>query len=217
MRKKLDGILFDLDGTLWDSSRQVAVSWNETLKRYPKVHRELDERDIRGIMGLQVPEIAGKLFPDLDRSESVELVTKCCREECAHLVRTGGVLFEGLKETLEHLSKEYPLFIISNCLEGYIESFLEYHKTASYFQDFLAAGATGKGKAYNIKKMMEQYTLQRCIYVGDTAGDQQAAKEAGIPFVYAVYGFGTVHAPCHKLEKFSDLPDLIKRIEEIMK
>mgnify|MGYP000694851363 CR=1 FL=1 len=29
------GILFDVDGTLWDSAAQVAESWNEVLARYP--------------------------------------------------------------------------------------------------------------------------------------------------------------------------------------
>ncbi len=73
--KKLDGIMFDLDGTLWDSSKEVALSWNETIKRYEEVKRTLTQKDIRGIMGLQVPGIAQKLFPDLEEEKRVEIVS----------------------------------------------------------------------------------------------------------------------------------------------
>lgn len=212
--KKLDGIIFDLDGTLWDSSKEVAISWNKTIKRYDEIERELTLADIQGIMGMQVPEIAKKLFPDLKEEKRVEVVTACCREECAHLRKRGGRLFEGMRETMESLSGRYPLFIVSNCLEGYIEAFLEAHRLDGIFRDFLSAEATGFDKAGNIRLIRENYHLTHTIYVGDTRGDQEACRKSNTPFVFASYGFGNVSEDGWKIEKISDLPDLIGQIED---
>ncbi|HIS56377.1 MAG: HAD family hydrolase [Lachnospiraceae bacterium] len=214
--KKLDGIMFDLDGTLWDSSKEVALSWNETIKRYEEVKRTLTQKDIRGIMGLQVPGIAQKLFPDLEEEKRVEIVTACCLEECGHLRKTGGDLFAGMRETIETLAEQYPLFIVSNCLEGYIEAFLEFHRMGRFFSDFLAAGTTGLEKADNIKRIRQKHHLEKVIYLGDTAGDQEACEKSGTPFVFASYGFGHVRPGGWQIGKISDLPDLIRQIEEII-
>lgn len=214
--KKLDGILFDLDGTLWDSSKEVTVSWNKTIKKYKEVNRILTLQDIQGIMGLQVPGIAKKLFPELEEKKGIEIVTACCREECDHLRMTGGELFDGMKETIEKLAEKYPLFIVSNCLNGYIESFLEFHQMGRFFKDFLSAEATGLEKADNITLIRKKYQLEHAVYLGDTGGDQKACEKSGTPFVLASYGFGEVVGAVWKVKKISDFPDLIKQIEERM-
>ena len=50
------GIIFDMDGTLWDSAENVAKSWNEAIKKDGSVKRELTTADIQGVMGKTMDE-----------------------------------------------------------------------------------------------------------------------------------------------------------------
>jgi len=63
-------------------------------------------------------------------------------------------------------------------------------------------------KSENIKLVMERSSLEHPVYVGDTLGDQQAAKGAGVPFVYATYGFGTADQFDYQLDRFDQLLNL---------
>ncbi|MEA3321165.1 MAG: HAD family hydrolase [Bacillota bacterium] len=188
----MDSIIFDLDGTLWDSRETVLVAWNEILKNDDKIEKELTSDDFKATMGLQMHEIEKILFPDMEEKYRAQLSNKCCEAERMLLEQKGGQLYEQLEEVLESLSQKYKLFIVSNCQEGYIEAFYKYHQLETYFIDYENPGRTGLSKGENIKLIIERNQLKSPVYVGDTLGDQQAAKAAGIPFVYANYGFGEV-------------------------
>lgn len=61
---KTDSIIFDLDGTLWDSIDGIAASWNEALaERFPDVPRRLSAEDVRAVLGKTIPEIGRAFFP----------------------------------------------------------------------------------------------------------------------------------------------------------
>lgn len=205
----IDSIIFDLDGTLWDSTEGVLESWNQTIDKFSDIRKKLTVEDIKGIMGLTVEDIAAKFFPDLDDRQRLDIINQCCEDECLLLERKGGVLFPKLEEVLEELSKKYKLFIVSNCQCGYIECFYKAHKLEKYFVDFENPGRTGLSKGENIKLIMERNKLKSSIYVGDTAGDQKAAKFAGIPFVYARYGFGEVKEYDYVIDSFEELLKLV--------
>jgi phosphoglycolate phosphatase len=98
---------------------------------------------------------------------------------------------------------------VSNCQEGYIEAFLDYHKLGKYFLDFENPGRTGLTKGENIKLVIERNQLQHPVYVGDTKGDQEAATFAGIPFVFARYGFGQPETYHFVIDRFDQLLDLV--------
>ena len=72
------GILFDLDGTLWDSSRQVVESWNVVLEQQPDVRRRVTMKDIQGFMGLPMDEIGRRCFRDEGLSEERNMRTSIC-------------------------------------------------------------------------------------------------------------------------------------------
>ncbi|MDQ0428795.1 phosphoglycolate phosphatase [Planomicrobium stackebrandtii] len=200
----MDSIIFDLDGTLWDSTAVVGEAWNSVLKA-EKVQTELSQDDVKGVMGLQQKEIGQKLLPDLSGEEQQALLKQFSKVECQYLSARGGQLFDGVEEVLKELSKKYKLYIVSNCQEGYIESFYAYHELDKHFLDFENPGRTGLTKGENIKLIMERNKLKNPVYIGDTEGDHQAAKFAGIPFVYAAYGFGEVSGFDHSIGKFGDL------------
>lgn len=141
---------------------------------------------------MQIPDIAKVLFDYLDEERELELINKCCQIENQYLLEKGGKLYPKLEEGLQELFKKYQLFIVSNCQEGYIEAFLEFHHLEKYDQDFENPGRTGLAKGQNIQLIIERNQLTCPIYVGDTQGDRDAAAYAGIPFVYAAYGFGKV-------------------------
>lgn len=207
----MDSIIFDLDGTLWDSRKTVAKSWTKVVRDAACSRTEVTEDDLRGTMGLQIRDIASILFGDLSEEQRMELILACCERENTELKREGGILFEGLEETLEVLSKKYRLFIVSNCQEGYIESFYAYHGLERYFEDFENPGRTGLSKGENIRLVMERNNLKAPVYVGDTQKDQEAAKYAGIPFVYAAYGFGDVDDWEYRIESINELVGLFGR------
>ena len=205
----IDSIIFDLDGTLWDSTDAVLKAWASVIEDAKDVKQEITREDLQGIMGLQIKEIGDKFFPYLDENRRLEILEICCTEERELLRKEGGVLFPKLESILSTLSEKYELFIVSNCQCGYIESFLEYHKLSCYFKDIECAGNTGLSKGENIKRVIERNKLKQSIYVGDTQGDCDGAKLAGIPFVYAAYGFGKVESYDKKIGSIEELLKLV--------
>lgn len=204
----IDSIIFDIDGTLWDSTYVIADAWAKIIaeKYRPDVHYTPD--DLKAQFGKLLPDIAKALFPDLPEEEQLELMDACCEEEHKALVLNSPGVYPGMEETLKELCKKYPLYIVSNCQAGYIECLYEATGIQQYFKDGLCPGDTGNPKADNIKAIVEKHGLKHPVYVGDTMGDYLATKEAGLPFVFAKYGFGEVDTPDYVIEKPEDLLSL---------
>ena len=208
-----DGILFDLDGTLWDSVTEVTKSWNigileEKVDRVP-----LTEADVRAGMGKTLPDIAAILFPMLPRPRQLEVMDHCCQVENDYLAKHGAYVFPGVEETLKTLSAQCPLFVVSNCQSGYIEAFFEGTGLGKYFAGLECAGNTGKPKSENIALVCRREGLKNPVYVGDTALDCQSAREAGVPFIHAAYGFGKVEG-VPAIHFFTELPELLSQLSK---
>lgn len=201
----IDSIIFDLDGTMWDSTPVVAVAWNHVLEQHPEANYIATEEKLHKLFGRPIPEIARIMMPHLDEETRQNIIDACSEEEHRCLRQTPGTLYPELETTLAALSSRYPLFIVSNCEAGYIETFLEVTGLGKYFTDFECPGNTGLVKGPNNKLIIERNHLSSPIYVGDTQGDKDSAVYAGIPFCYASYGFGSVDTWDYKIETFSDL------------
>lgn len=187
-----DGIFFDLDGTLWDACPQLTVSWNQALEFHKVPRAPLTVREVRDCMGLLLDDIAQALLPMLPKEGQDRVIHDCVRLELEYLARHGGSLFPGEEKTLAALRAQCPLFVVSNCEEGYIQAFYQGTGLGHFFSDFESAGHTGLPKSENIRLVAERNGLKRPVYIGDTALDASSAKEAGVPFLHAAYGFGKV-------------------------
>lgn len=206
----IDSIIFDLDGTLWNATEVMLDAWNNTLKQNKAIKEEIKLKDFQSVMGLQIKDIGNKFLPDLDEDNQEKVLKECCSVQCDYLLKHGGILYDKLEETLKELSNQYKLFIVSNCENGYIESFFKFHKLEAYFLDFEHPGRTNLTKGENIKLLVERNNLLSPIYVGDTEGDLKAARFAKIPFVYARYGFGEVEGYDYAIDNFNELLELVK-------
>ena len=210
------GIIFDLDGTLWDASKQVVPAWNRVLDLYPQLHKHITETDMQGFMGKTLDTIAGLMFPNLDEKESLKILRECCQEEQIYLQEHGGTLYPNLEKTLMFLQDKYKLFIVSNCQDGYVQAFLNHHGLGRYFTDYEMSGRTGQIKGENIKLILDRNHLTKAVYVGDTQGDMEAAIYAGVPFIYAKYGFGNLNCEenvIYYIEQIIDCADKIFAID----
>ena len=207
------GVIFDLDGTLWDSSYQVGIAWNDALRRNG-YDIELTPRDMTVMMGRTVPEIGEIVFPFIELERRKLLLEDCCAEENRRLNLYGGEVFPGVLEGLKRLAEKYPLYIVSNCQDGYIQSFLNYHKASPYIFDIECIGRTGLAKAGNIKLIVDRNHLDKAVYIGDIGRDMRSAEEAGVPFIFAAYGFGDAPDAQMRIERFGELEALLTKVFE---
>lgn len=204
----MKGIIFDVDGTLWDSTEMVAVAWNKVIKDEGIEHKELEEKDLKKEFGKPMEAIGESLFPEMPKDEMMKLMEKMLKYENGLVAAGPCVIFEGVQETIKKLSEKYPLYIVSNCQDGYIEAFLQYSKLGEYFKDFTCPAYTGRLKGENIRIIMERNGLSEAVYVGDTQGDVNSCKEAEIPMIYAAYGFGKVEKADASIQSFDELLDM---------
>lgn len=206
------GIIFDMDGTLWDSAENVAKSWNIAIEESGFIQRTLTVEDIKGVMGKTMDVIAKILFPELSEIQRVLLLESCCRKENDYLRQHGGTLYDGVEELFLKLREKYHVSIVSNCQGGYIEAFLDYYKLGDLVDDFECYGKTLKQKGDNIKLVVERNQLKEAIYVGDIQGDYDSSMEAGVGFVHAAYGFGTIREEVAAINSLSELPGLLEKM-----
>lgn len=191
----MDGIIFDVDGTLWDSTEEVAIAWNQALREHTQVEMVLTSEILKKEFGKPMVEIMEDLFPEFSREEHDQMAGFMFDYENRRMEHASCFVYDKVKETIISLSTQYQIFIVSNCQAGYIEAFLKNTGLEDYVIDHLCPGDTGVLKADNIRLVMERNGLKSAVYVGDTQGDADACKKAGIPMIYAAYGFGQVEEP----------------------
>ena len=206
------GLIFDMDGTLWDSSENVAASWTEKMHELGYDRPDITREDIMNVMGLTMDRIADKIFGDLPKDERMELLDTCCQYENEYLRKNGGVLYPDLEKTLLRLKEKYHLYIVSNCQKGYIEAFLDYFGFWKYFDDIECYGNNLKEKGDNIALLAERNSLERAFYIGDIQGDYDATMKAGLEFIHAAYGFGKIEQTVPELMNFYEIPEMLESL-----
>lgn len=209
---KIDSIILDVDGTIWNTTGIVASAWNKVIdENFPQVSHVTADI-LKGQFGKTMDVIADNLFGVLSAEEKKLLMEKCCIEEQkALLSNTENITYKGVIKTLQKLSKRVPLFIVSNCQKGYIELVIEKNGITDLIKDFECFGNNGNSKDENIRLIVKRNGLENPVYVGDTQGDYEACKKAGVPFVWAAYGFGCPNDDKYfaKLEEFAQLEELL--------
>lgn len=206
------GILFDLDGTMWDSAESVAKSYNIALANLG-YDMTLTAKDVKSVMGKTMYEIAHIFFDELSKEKATEIMDYCTEVEGEYIAEYGGDLYSNLENTLAKLKDDgWFIACVSNCQSGYIEAFLDFSKLHRYFDDIECWGNTLKLKAYNISLVANRNGLTDVVYVGDTMGDYESALEAGAKFIHASYGFGKVPSGTSAIKSLSELPSLAQKL-----
>ena len=207
----MDAVIFDLDGTLWDAMEPIFEAWKEALRRTAARHIDLTEPVLRSWMGKTPKEISALAFPDEPQAVQMAEMQKLYDYENELLRHRGGRLYPQLREVLKTLEARYALFLVSNSQDGYVQAFLDWSGLRC-FRDYEMAGRTGLDKGENIRLVMARNGVSRAVYVGDTQGDADAAKKAGVPLIFAAYGFGRVVDAEYVIQEISELPSILEQI-----
>jgi phosphoglycolate phosphatase len=206
-RPSCDSIIFDLDGTLWDASPTSAIAWSKVASEHG-IEVTIDESAIKGVSGLPFDKCVDVLFGS--HAQTIpNLRTLLDESEQKEILDRGGRFYPGMTEGLRRLGREYKLFLVSNCQEWYLNAFLNHSGLKDVFQDSICFGQTNLPKSENIKTIVKRNHLERPIYVGDTHWDQEAAFYAGVKFIFARFGFGSIKVSSPSISSMDDLVKLM--------
>lgn len=206
---KAESLIFDIDGTLWDSTALVAKGYNRHLCSIGLDHLQVTAEQLKTLFGRTMTEIADVIFDEIGIPERYVIMEDCMAEE--HVVLEEDpcdIAYPNVKETLERLHENNRLFIVSNSQSGYPQLLIEKLGIGHLIEGHLCFGDTGTCKGETIRTLMEKHNITDAFYIGDTQGDMEASYMAGLPFVFCRYGFGTPEKWDAEVGSFEQLPEL---------
>ena len=207
----MKSLIFDIDGTLWDSRAIVAKGYNDYLCEVGRPDLQVDAEYLKTLFGKTMTEIADIMLESIEVPRRYEVMQGCMDREDEFLHENPcDIAFPGVKETLEALKKDYRLFIVSNAQCGYPELMMGKLGIRHLFEGWMCFGDTGLPKGDTIRILMERHGITDAVYIGDTQGDLEASERAGLPFLFCAFGFGTPDRWDARLEEFRQLPELLK-------
>ena len=206
----MKALIFDIDGTLWDTRQIVAKGYNIELSRMGRPDLFVTADTLTALFGKTAQAIADVIFADYPAQARLGLIMNCMESE-RQVLRDDPcqVGYPGVKDTLLELSGQYRLFLVSNCEQGYPEIMMEKLGLEKLFEGHLCHGDTGLPKGDTIRLLMDRFALTDALYIGDTQGDLEASRRAGIPFIFCGYGFGQPESWDARIDDFRQLPALL--------
>ncbi|WP_227396393.1 HAD family hydrolase [Jeotgalibacillus aurantiacus] len=205
-------ILFDLDGTLVDSSDHLIEALHLALEDMPHLEDPSIET-VRSAYGLTGNDFWAKVVPEASPQE-VTIIRKRRSMFLNQLVKGKNILFPGVRETLQTLKDQgHVLSTASNCGTHYLDMVLDSQNIREYFTNPICLGTiNGEKKADILEVHFDHFEEEEAIMVGDRYSDIEAARAHNIPVVACTYGFGQPD----EWEKADYQVDRIEKIPEIL-
>ncbi len=204
----IKNIVFDLDGTLWQTTESYVYAYHKLCERY-SIKDKVSDETVKKYLGVRLDVLLNDLFPSVEDKRELALLALGFSVEYLEQ-NPQNCCYEGVFETLEKLSKNYDLYVVSNCLRGYVETFLR----LSGAKDFIKAFYTIEvgEKSQHIRKI-SHVGEQKTLYVGDCDDDYLSIdNHYRVLFCYAAYGYKS----CLQYDYSINNPlELLKKVEEI--
>jgi phosphoglycolate phosphatase len=202
-----DGLIFDLDGTLWDCAQASAEGINRAYERHG-IETRITREFVASISGKPAREFDEIILKDVEADTRPQLIESLDELEIKAVSEYATrALYPDVKSGLKKLQSHFKLFLVSNCGVRYLEAFRCHSGIGDLFIDYECFGRTEKLKDENIRAVITRQGLTSACYIGDTAGDEDAARKAGVPFFHARYGFGEPSGNPPAFETFQELVD----------
>lgn len=198
-----DALIFDLDGTLWDASETSTRGWNNGLRSL-NINRTISVAELQQVTGKPGIEAVRILFPN-EFEEHQNLLDVLDHYEKMIIQNSGGKLYDGLETVIRSLSLKYDLFLVSNCEEWYLKEFLKFSGLKEFFKGFDCYGISNQNKSEMLLNLKKEYGFINPAYIGDTEGDETAARNAGYAFIFSGYGFGVSDEPDFTLNSLKEI------------
>lgn len=183
-------LVFDLDGTLIDSRRDITTAINRIRGRYGLPPLELEE--VVGMVGEGARVLIERAFAELPAErldEALVLYLAAYREVCLDETRP----YPGVPEMLAALAGRYPLALLSNKGEELSRLILAGLGLDPFFREVLGGDSlpSRKPDPAGLRLLAEHLgvPVDRLLLVGDTRIDAEAAHAAGCPFALVEWGF----------------------------
>jgi phosphoglycolate phosphatase len=182
-------IIFDLDGTLVDTSRDITNALNHALTSHGL--NSLTVEDTKRLVGEGITRLVEKIIGENKAGEREEIIEKFLAYYEEHLVDF-SYSYTDVKETLKTL-KGYTKAVISNKRESLSKRVLEKLDLLRYFDMVVGSDTTPERKPspVPILYVLEHFHFQpdEAVIVGDSNFDIEAGKNAGVKTVAVTYGF----------------------------
>lgn len=204
-------LIFDLDGTLWETTETTLEAANDIAREYPEV-KEITRDIVERGMGLSSSENAKNYMPYLDEEKGIEYLRKISERNFEIIDKKGARLYDGVCDVIKKLSDKYKLGIITNNYDGYVEMFFKCSKLKEYFSDYMGAATYSITKGEAIKRMVDRNNEPNSFYIGDIKKDMDSTLEAGIKFIHAKYGFEPTLETEFYINDIKELEELLNRI-----
>ncbi len=216
---KYQAAIFDIDGTLLDSVDLHAEAWRQTFLRFG---REIPFADIRA----QIGKGGDQLLPVFFSEREVALIGKV-------MEKTRGVLFKsefmpkvkpfpGVRALFERLKQDgYKIALASSATKAEVEHYAKLLEIEDLIEAGTSTDDAEKSKPHPdiFEAAMEKLgkvSPKKCLTVGDTPYDAEAAAKAKIKTIGVLCG-GFPEADLKKagaVAIFRDPEDLLRRYEE---
>ena len=201
-------IIFDMDGTLWDTTEVTLKTINIILENEKRVNTITIDQ-IKGIMGLSKVEVAKKLLSNIDEEQALKYIDLEVDKTIELINMYGANIYENVIETINYLKDKYKLAIVTNNNDDYAKTFIDKSNLNDAFTDYMGAASYNISKSDAIKEILKRNNITSACYVGDIKKDMDAALEAGIDFIHARYGFEkNVDCKIH-IDDIKELIDLL--------
>jgi phosphoglycolate phosphatase len=184
-------LVFDLDGTLIDSRRDITTAINRMRSEYglPPIPLEAVVTMVGEGARLLVERALDPEFPPERIDEALARYLEHYRQVCLEQTRP----YPGVEEMLEALSASYPLALLSNKGEALSRQILDGLGLGGFFREILGGGSlpTRKPDPAGLHLLAGRLgvPVERLMLVGDTWIDAETAHNAGAAFALVEWGF----------------------------
>ena len=184
-------VIFDLDGTLLDTSSGVVKATDYSVEKFQLP--VLNEKQKQSFIGPPV-QTSFKTYYNCSEERAWELAT-AWRNAYKDMFLYEAVAYEGIYELLEYLREcGIKTGVATNKREDYAKTLLEYFSFSPLFDCVIGSDFEGKRtKSDIIRLCMHQCGVENpkcCLMIGDTMLDFIAAQKVGTDFLGVIFGFG---------------------------
>ncbi len=187
-------IIFDMDGTLLDSSKSITTSINYV-------------RDKLGLKPFKVDEVVRLINEPDNNLPKLFYEDKRPYSECRAIFEEHYIdnciidmdIFDGVKDMLEALKDKYQMGVLTNAYGDFARKMLKHSKIDHYFKEIIGSDDIDARKPdpEGIYYFLNKYKLdkKKVFFVGDSLKDEECAKNAGVKYIFVDWGFGEKQNP----------------------